>query len=130
MKSMGSGWENLKIQLALKGLKVKDLILNGLCSCVVYIFSIASCHACYIGETTRHFSTRVKEHLKTDKASYIYKHLHSSNSCLSNCSKDCFKIIDLALTSYDLTSKEALHILWEKPTLNIQVKPFNIKLSF
>ena len=29
----------------------------------------------YVGETTRHFSTRVREHLVTDKASHIFKHL-------------------------------------------------------
>ena len=34
---------------------VKDLIPNGLSSCVVYKFSCANCHACYIGETTRHW---------------------------------------------------------------------------
>ena len=32
-------------------------------------------------------------------------------------------------TCYDLKSKEALHILWEKPLLNVQVKHFNTKLT-
>ena len=41
-------------------LNVKDLIPNGLRSFVVYKLSCASCHACYIEETTRHFSTRAK----------------------------------------------------------------------
>ena len=29
------------------------------------------CSACYIGETTRHLSSRIVEHLKTDKNSHI-----------------------------------------------------------
>ena len=40
-----------------------------------------------------------------------------------------FEIIDQASTGYDLKIKEALHILWEKPSLNIQVKHFNLKLT-
>ena len=31
---------------------------------VVYKFACAGCNACYVGETTRHFSTRVCEHLQ------------------------------------------------------------------
>ena len=34
---------------------------------LVYNFSCAGCNACYIGETGRHFSTRINEHLDTDK---------------------------------------------------------------
>ena len=51
---------------------VKDPIPGGLRSRVVYKFAGAGCNACYVGETTRHFSTRVREHLVTDKASHIF----------------------------------------------------------
>ena len=42
---------------------VKDPIPDGLRSCVVYKFACAGCNACYVGEITWHFSTRVCEHL-------------------------------------------------------------------
>ena len=59
----------------------KDLIPQGLKSNVVYKFNCAGCNACYIGETTRHFTTRVKEHLQTDKNSHVYKHIHETMEC-------------------------------------------------
>ena len=69
---------------------VKDPIPGGLRSRVVYKFACAGCNACYVGETTRHFSTRVREHLVTDKASHIFKHLQNSEHCRALCSVDCF----------------------------------------
>ena len=45
---------------------------------IVYKFSCASCNACYIGEASRHFSTRVHEHIPSDRSSHVYKHLQSS----------------------------------------------------
>jgi len=86
-------------------------------------FSCVGCAACYVGETSRHFRTRVREHLETDRASHIFKRLESSKACRCACSLDNFAIIDQA------SSRFALHILWEKPTLNVQVKRVNLKLS-
>ena len=83
-------------------LNLKDPIPNGLCSCVAYKFSSAGCNACYIGETSRHFNTRPREHLKTDSASYIYKHLDSSETCCSVYKEHCFEIIDQASNYYDM----------------------------
>ena len=119
---------NANIVLAFSSFKVgslfsvKDPIPNGLRSCVVYKFSCAGCAACYVGETTRHFNTRVKEHLETDRASHIFKYLETSPRCRSAYSRDNFAIIDQASTRFALKIKEALHIVWEKPTLNAQVK--------
>ena len=45
----------------------KDPIPDALKSLVVYQFTFAGCNSRYIGETSRHFATRVKEHLSTDK---------------------------------------------------------------
>ena len=42
---------------------VKDPIPRGLRTCVVYKFLCAGSNACYVGETRRHLSTRVQEHL-------------------------------------------------------------------
>ena len=108
----------------------KDLIPAGLRSRVIYKFSCAGCSACYIGETKRHFATRIREHLASDKHSHIFKHLRGSENCRSLCSKDCFKILDSASTSFQFKIKEAMHILWEQPSLNSQVKHLNLSLSY
>ena len=39
------------------------------------------CNSCYIGETSRHFSTRIKEHTVSDKNSHIFKHFSQFPSC-------------------------------------------------
>ena len=92
-------------------------------------FRDAGCAARYVGETTRHFNTRVREYLKTDRASHIFKHLESSSACRSACFRDNFAIIDQASSQFALKIKEALLILWDKPTLNAQVRRANLKLS-
>ena len=48
---------------------VKDPIPKSLKSFVIYKFVCPGCNACYIGETTRHLSTRIKEHLERIKSS-------------------------------------------------------------
>jgi len=58
---------------------VKDPITCRLRSRVPYKFACAGCDACYVGETTRHFSTRVREHLLRDKASPNFKNLRILN---------------------------------------------------
>ena len=45
----------------------KDFIPDSLKSCVVYKFTCAGFGARYVGETNRHFYTRVNEHLFRDK---------------------------------------------------------------
>ena len=54
----------------------KDPIPDALKSLVVYQFTCEGCNSRYIGETSCHFATRVKEHLSTDKNSHVYKHLN------------------------------------------------------
>ena len=44
---------------------VKDPIPAGLRSRVIYKFSCAGCSTCYVGETNRHFATRIREHTAT-----------------------------------------------------------------
>ena len=48
----------------------KDAIPGGLRSFAVYKFAYAGCNACYVGGKVRHFSTRAKEHLASDRASH------------------------------------------------------------
>ena len=40
------------------------------------------------------------------------------------------KILDSASTSFQLKIKEAMHILWEQPSFNSQVKHLNFSLSY
>ena len=99
-------------------LTVKDRVHRSLRSCVVYKFSCAGCSSAYIGETTRHLSTRVREHSK------------NSPSCKSLCNESCFKVLDSANNYLNLKVKEALHIMWERPNLNEQLQHYNISSSF
>ena len=46
---------------------MKDPFPCGLCAGVVYKFLCAGCSVCDVGETTRHFSTRVREHMLSDR---------------------------------------------------------------
>ena len=108
---------------------VKDPIPGGLRLRVVYKFACAGCNACYVGETARHFSTRVREHLVSDRASHVFKHLQNSEHCRALCSADCFHILDHASMSFQLKIKEAIHIQREKPSLNQQLHHVNLKLS-
>ena len=66
----------------------------------------------YIGETCRHFKTRIEEHIKNDNKSHIFKHLHSTATCFGSYNSLCFKIIDKANSKFDLKIKEAVHINW------------------
>ena len=109
---------------------VKDPVPDGLRSRVVYKFVCAVCNACYVGETFRHFSTRVREHLVSDRASHIFRHLKVSPHCRALCSKDNFHVLDHASTSFQLKLKEAIHIQREQPSLNQQLQHVNLKLTF
>ena len=65
--------DNAKVKLIFVPIKLnsffslKDVPRASLKSSVVYRFTCASCSASYVGETSRHLTTRIKEHLETDK---------------------------------------------------------------
>ena len=109
---------------------VKDPVPDGLRSRVVYKFVCAGCNACYVGETCRHFSTRVREHLVSDRASHTLRHLKDSPHCCALCSTDNFYVLDHASTGFQLKIKEAIHIQRKQPSLNQQLHHVNLKLSF
>jgi len=54
----------------------KDVVPDTLKSRVVYQFTCASCGVRCIGETNRHFNTRVNGHLFQDKNSHVFKRLN------------------------------------------------------
>ena len=109
---------------------VKDSVPQGLRSGVVYKFSCAGYNANYIGETTRHLCTRAREHLLSDKSLHVYRHLQSSRACNDSCNTECFTILDSATSKFQITTKEALHIKWENPILNQQLRHLGLSLSF
>ena len=125
---------NTKIKLVFSSFKIKqffsykDKTPLDMKSMIVYQFTCASCGARYIGETIRHFRTRMDEHVKRDNKSNVFKHLNDNNDCLNSYNSDCFKILDSASSNYELKIKEALHINWGKPELNAQVKHYNISI--
>ena len=103
----------------------KDKVPPGLQSFVVYQFTCGCCGATYIGETTKHLPTRIKQHLETDTTSSVFKHLHGdsrqSRHCRRSCNADCFVILDKAPTSHQLKIKEGMYITKYSPVLNRQV---------
>ena len=108
---------------------VKDAIPKLLNSFVVCKFVCPGFNTYYIGETTRHLSTRIEEHLKKDKKSRIFKPLDQNHYCNSLSNPDCFQVIDSASSKFRLKMKEAMHITWTKPSLNRQLKHASISIT-
>ena len=110
---------------------VKDPVPVELRSNVVYKFTCASCNSRYVGETSRLFSTRIREHLNRDRTSHIFQHIQHSEACRNSCSAECFEVIDHATTRFKVKIKEGLHISWEQLSLNKQfISHVNLTLSF
>ena len=107
---------NIEIKLVFSSFKVssmfsvKDPVPLDLRSRVVYKFSRAGCNACYIGEASRHLSTRIREHLSRDRNSHIFQHLQQSEACHRLCPKYCFSTVDSAPNRLQLILREAVHI--------------------
>ena len=103
--------------------KHKEKLLPALCSDLIYKFECSSCKASYIGSTTRHFQTRVLEHLgKSVRTNFkltsppfssIREHSVTSKHSFN---PDDFKI--LATTNFELLMLESLYINKLKPKLN------------
>ena len=108
---------------------VKDSVPQSFRSRVFNKFTCADCNACYIGETTGHICTPVREHLVSDKASHVQKPLQSSGTSRDSCSAESFKALDFAASSFQVKMKEALYIKWEIPTLNQQLRHLDLSLS-
>ena len=128
-------FKNLDVKLAFSSFKirnmlsVKDPVSVELRSNVVYRFTCASCNSCYVGETSRHLSTNIRE-LNSDRTSHIFQHIQQSEECRNSWSAECFEVIDHATTKFQVKIKEALHISWEQPSLNKQLYHVNLTLSF
>ena len=86
--------EKFNIKLVFISFKIKnyfsykDPILDDLKSFLEYTFTCASCSYSCIGETCRHFKTKIEEYIKKDNKSNIFKHLHSTTAT-------CFDLYDV-----------------------------------
>ena len=69
-------------------------------SFVVYKFVRTGFNVCYIGETTRHLSAKIKMHLEADKKSHIFAHFVNVETCKALSTENCFEIIDSASTAF------------------------------
>ena len=114
--------ENFNVQPIFNSFKIKNHfsyehpIPDDLKSFLVYKFTCASCSSSYIGETCRHFKTRIEEHIKKNNKSHIFNHLHSTTTCFDSHNFLSFKIIDKTSSKFDLKIKEAFHINWRNLT--------------
>ena len=126
--------DNINIKIIFNTCKIssyfstKDSLPKCFVSNVIYKFLCQECNSCYVGRTHKYFDTRRKEHLGTDKASSIFKHLQKHNSCKAKNDQNSFSIIDFAKTDYELALKEAMHIKWINPNLNGQKRHEIIRL--
>ena len=123
--------ENFNIVLVFNSFKAENYfsynnpIPNDLKFFLVYKFTFASFSSGYIGETFRHFNSKIEEHTKKNNKSHIFKHLHSSETCFDSYNSLCFNIIDKASSKFDLKIKQALHINWRKLKCTIAQSPFH-----
>ena len=73
-------------------LKIKHAFFFFLKSFLVYKFVCARCNSSYIGETCRHFKTRIDEHVKKDKKYNIYINIYT---IIQNVSQVLIQIVFL-----------------------------------
>ena len=95
----------------------------------IYKFTCASCNACYVGQTVRHFKTCIQEHLFGDRSSHLFRQSSALTECCEAFLAECFKILDTAQMEYQITLKESMHIKWLNPVLNHQLTHINLSLS-
>ena len=98
-------------------------------SYVIYKFVCPGCNACYIGETSCHLSTRIKEHLEADKKCHSFAHAVHNENCQALSTKNCFEVIASASSSFRLKLKEAMRTIWKNPSLNKQQKHVSISIT-
>ena len=127
--------KNLNIKVPLTPFKVadifnvKDPVPKSEKAFVVHKFVSPGCNACNSGETTRHLSTKIKQHLETDKRSCIFAHIVNNETCKTLGTENCFDIIDSTSNPYRLKLKETIHIILQKQSLKSHQKYVSISIS-
>ena len=113
---------------------VKERLPKLMRSNIVYKYQCGSCSATYYGETTRHFTVRIHEHLgksfRTNKPisvtpSAVLQHIRQTGH---TSTVDNFSIISSANNNFELLLKESLLIHRDRPSLNNQVSSVPLSL--
>ena len=87
-----------------------------------------NCDETYIGEIERRFSERIIDHSGCDDKSHLYE--HAENTGHENVNIDHFEILSNGYRNnkFKRNLAEALHIKYERPTLNVQEQSVPLKL--
>ena len=96
--------------------KLKTSFARELKSKVVYKLLCSECNSTYVGQTVRHFATRVDEHRKGD--STVVQHLLECNKEVGGTAELKSEIIVQTANTHELLALEALHIWRERPRIN------------
>ena len=101
-----------KLKTVLPSLKspVEKMLKSGL----VYRLRCSRCSACYVGETSRHLKSHVREHIQ--RAGPMKSHLSQCSTTITEENVD--KLKTLSRGEYYLLTLEALHIRELKPQIN------------
>ena len=94
---------------------LKDAIPKDYCSGVVYEIKCTGCSSSYVGQTTRHLTTRYSEHLRVN--SPLSEHL---KECAVDAELTDARILDKCNVPFKLPTLEALYIAKMRPSLNQQ----------
>ena len=74
----------------------KEKITDTLKSNVFYKFKWAGCSSTYIEDLPTLQNTI--EHVRKNKPSHVYKHLHAKEECFDRYNDECFSILDTTST--------------------------------
>ena len=94
---------------------LKPSVHPALKSKVVYKINCPSCDACYVGQTSRHLTTRVKEH---QSGGPVSKHLKHCNAEITMANVEIITTTNKSITH--LMTLEALLIKELKPIINMK----------
>ena len=98
---------------------------------VIYIINCKACDATYVGQTSRSFNTRVKEHEadcrhKRNKSAN-FNHVSNNNHSINF---DNVKILDNESNLSKRLLSEMLHITAQKNSMNVQTDTINLKSEY
>ena len=111
----------------------KDTVPKNVRSNIVYSYQCGMCHSTYIGESARHYHTRVSEHQgvsprtgrpSKNNTSNIYQHFMDTGHLVK---EENFKILSSKHPS-DLCLSESIEIHAKNPDLNDKISSTNLNI--
>ena len=102
----------------------KDKVSTSLVSNLVYKYKCWQCDSCYIGETRRHFITRIQEHIEgRPRDSEITKHVHK---CSINDFSVIFRTKHTAIAETLIIKQTSKSLLLNEHDSSVQLHVFNL----